>query len=152
MQLFYTPVYLLIWIYDKNWLQIYLERRFIVGWSMFLKSAVQVALLLGALYTAATRVTDNQHHLDDVIAGCALGVVFAVWAVSVVLGFPQLLKNHWNSDLFQDHGKIIEFYEKFLKFVKMKKSWKNHWISDQLLMEKSLNSEIDMVLSNYMGK
>ena len=33
-------------------------------------------------------------------------------------GFPQLLKNHWNSDLFQDHGKIIEFHEKFLKFVK----------------------------------
>ena len=54
-------------------------------------------------------------------------------------GFPQLLKNHWNSDLFQDHGKIIEFHEKFLKFVKMKKSWKNHWILDQLLMEKLLN-------------
>ena len=67
-------------------------------------------------------------------------------------GFPQLLKNHWNSDLFQDHGKIINFHEKFLKFVKMKKSWKNHWILDQLIMEKSLNSEIDIVLTNNMGK
>ena len=45
--------------------------------------------------------------------------------------------------------KIIEFYEKFLKFVKIKK---NHWILDQLLMEKSLNSEIELFLSNYMGK
>ena len=67
-------------------------------------------------------------------------------------GFPQLLKNHWNSDLFQDHGKVIEFHEKFLKFLKMKKSWKNHWILNQLLMEKSLNSEIDIVLTYYMGK
>ena len=66
-------------------------------------------------------------------------------------GFPQLLKNHWNSDLFQDHGKIIEFHEKFLKFVNIEKSWKNHLILDQLLMEKSLNSEIDIVLTNYMG-
>ena len=40
----------------------------------------------------------------------------------------HLLKNHWNSDLFQDHVKIIEFQEKLLKFVKMKK-----------IMEKSLN-------------
>ena len=67
-------------------------------------------------------------------------------------GFPQLLKIHWNSDLFQDHGKIIEFHEKFLKFVKMKKSWKNHWILDKLVMEKSWNSEIDIVLTNYKGK
>ena len=70
----------------------------------------------------------------------------------VITGFPQLLKNHWNSDLFQDHGKIIEFHEKLLKFVEMKKSWKNHWILDQSLMEKSLNSEIGIVLTNYMGK
>ena len=63
-----------------------------------------------------------------------------------------VMKNHWNSDLFQDHGKVIEFHEKLLKFVKMKKSWKNHWILDQLLMEKSLNYEIDMFLTNYMGK
>ena len=39
--------------------------------------------------------------------------------------FPQLsagLKSHGNSDLFQDHGKIIEFYEKVLKFDKITKS------------------------------
>ena len=58
-------------------------------------------------------------------------------------GFPQLLKNHWNSDLFQDHGKTIEFQENLLKFAKNeKKSWKiielwsshpwtNHWILKQ---------------------
>ena len=62
------------------------------------------------------------------------------WTVFIpfgTTGFPQLLKNHLNSDLFQDHGKIIEFHEKFLKFVKM---------------EKSLNSEIDIVLTYYMGE
>ena len=62
----------------------------------------------------------------------------------VLTGFPQLLKNHLNSDLFQDHGKIIEFHEKLLKFVK------NHWILDQLLMEISLNSETDKFLTNYI--
>ena len=34
----------------------------------------------------------------------------------------------------------------------MKKSWKNNWILAQLLVEKSLNSEIDIVLTNYMSK
>ena len=67
-------------------------------------------------------------------------------------GFPQLLKNHWNSDLCQDHGKIIEFHEKLLKFVEMNKSLKNHWILDHSVMEKSLNSKIEIVLTNYMGK
>ena len=73
------------------------------------------------------------------------------WVLSSKSGFPQLLKNHWNSDLLQDHWKIIEFHEKFLKFVRMTKSWKNHWILDQSLMEKSLNSEIDVVLTNHLG-
>ena len=36
--------------------------------------------------------------------------------------------------------------------MKSKESCKNHWILDQLLMEKSLNSEIDVVLTTYMGK
>ena len=36
-------------------------------------------------------------------------------------GFPQLLKNHWNSDLFQDHEKkIIKFHGKISKVFKMK--------------------------------
>ena len=74
---------------------------------------------------------------------CQISVTNGVFSTP---GFPQLLKNHWNSDLFQDHGKIIEFHEMILKFVKMKKSWKNHGILDQLLMEKSLNSYMDHLL------
>ena len=86
-----------------------------------------------------------------IILALVLSFVFGICHTHTP-GFPQLLKNHWNSDLFQDHGKIIELHEKFLKFVKMRKSWKNHWILDQLLMEKSLNSEIDIVLTNYICK
>ena len=41
---------------------------------------------------------------------------------------------------------------KVLEICKNEKIMENHWISDQLLMEKSLNSEIDIVLTNYMGK
>ena len=43
---------------------------------------------------------------------------------------------------------------KFLKFVKMKESWKNHSISDQSLMEKLLNSEIDIFfwLTTWVNK
>ena len=75
-----------------------------------------------------------------------------VWEWKNNSGFPQLLKNHWNLDLSQDHGKIIKFYEWFLKFVEMKTSWKNHWILDQSLMEKSLNSKICIALTSYMSK
>ena len=52
--------------------------------------------------------------------------------------------------LFQDNGIIIEFQEKLLKFVKMEKSCKNHWILVQSFMETSQNSEIDIALTYYM--
>ena len=51
--------------------------------------------------------------------------------------------------------KIMEKSLNFMKssyICKNEKSWKNHWILDQLLMEKTLNSEINIVLTNYMGK
>ena len=58
-------------------------------------------------------------------------------------GLPHPLKNHLKSDLFQDHGKIIEFREKLLKFAKEWKingkiiefwishPWTNLWILKQ---------------------
>ena len=61
-------------------------------------------------------------------------VDFVIWWGSA--GFPRLLKHHWNSDLFQDHGKIIEFQEKRLKCVKVKKNMeKNHWILVESFIE-----------------
>ena len=46
---------------------------------------------------------------------------------SAFIGFPELLKHYWNSDLYQDHGKF-EFHEKNLTLVELKKILKNHWI------------------------
>ena len=56
-------------------------------------------------------------------------------------GFPQLLENLWNSGLFQEHGKIIDFHKKSWIFFKMKESWK-----------KSLNLKIGLALPRWMGK
>ena len=39
---------------------------------------------------------------------------------------PTALEKSLKFRSVSDHGKIIEFHEKFLKSVKMKKSWKNH--------------------------
>ena len=48
-------------------------------------------------------------------------------------------------NLFQDHGKIIGFHDKFLI------SLKNHWILVQL-RQKSLNIAIDIALTKCNGK
>ena len=64
-------------------------------------------------------------------------------------GFPQLLKNHWNSYLLEDHGKISEFHKKNLKFVKRKKSWKISEIWKSFL-EKSLIFKSDAELTKWM--
>ena len=41
--------------------------------------------------------------------------------VITLLGFPQVSRNPWNSDLLQYHVKINEFHEKYIKFVQMNK-------------------------------
>ena len=56
-------------------------------------------------------------------------------------------------DLLQDHGNLIEFLEKSLKFVEMKTSWENHWNLDQSLVEKqALNFEVGTAFAKYVGK
>ena len=53
--------------------------------------------------------------------------------------FPNLEKQHWIS------------WEVF-EMCKHDETWKNHWILDQLLKEKSSNSEIDIVSTNHIGR
>ena len=72
---------------------------------------------------------DNHERSLNSFMSLALGR-FGWYFINVSVGFPQLLKNHWNLNLFQDPGKkIIEFHKKILKFVTMKKK----------IMEESLN-------------
>ena len=49
---------------------------------------------------------------------------------------PQVLKNLYNSGLFQDHGKPLNFIKISWNLLNWKKkSQKNHWILDQPLMK-----------------
>ena len=69
------------------------------------------------------------------------------------------MKNHWDSDLLQYHGKIIELHKKKLKFVKTTRdhgktvkirtsySWENNWISNQT---KCIRNACYIILSNIL--
>ena len=46
---------------------------------------MQVTVALLAMYTSASRVTDNRHHASDVVAGAILGLVVALYTVSIIL-------------------------------------------------------------------
>ena len=50
-----------------------------------------------AMYTCVSRITDNKHHPTDVLAGIAIGALFAVVFVSVLsVGIPTLYKGDIN--------------------------------------------------------
>lgn len=56
---------------------LYLELRFDIKISRFLKPSMQMALLIVSAWAGMTRVSDHKHHLQDVIVGGAIGVMVA---------------------------------------------------------------------------
>ena len=51
---------------------------------------MQVLLASLAVFTALSRVQDNKHHPSDVLAGSAIGVVFAVLSFVVLRKYLNL--------------------------------------------------------------
>ncbi|KAJ0173959.1 hypothetical protein K1T71_010105 [Dendrolimus kikuchii] len=56
----------------------YLQKRFTWRGSKLLKHGIQFILLLLAWYTVMTRISDYKHHWSDVMAGFAIGLLFAI--------------------------------------------------------------------------
>ena len=82
--------------------QIYIEDRLLITFSVLLKSLVQIVIVILCLYTCVSRVTDNRHHASDVVAGGFLGIIVALYTVSLSLADPRGLlgratrpRSHW---------------------------------------------------------
>ena len=69
--------------------QIYIEDRLLITFSVLLKSLVQIVIVILALYACVSRVSDNRHHVSDVVAGGFLGIIVALYTVSLSLADPR---------------------------------------------------------------
>ncbi|KAI1280695.1 Sodium bicarbonate transporter-like protein 11 [Halotydeus destructor] len=77
----YATVYLvLVW-----------QRRLHEDHHTILRLVLQVAAICSCLWASLTRLTDNQHHWEDIVAGICLG---ATIAVVIDRAFLFLLRNH----------------------------------------------------------
>lgn len=60
-----------------TWLTLFITKFFPKGeelWWVLIK----ISPIFGAIFVAATRITDYMHHVSDVISGCVLGIGIAV--------------------------------------------------------------------------
>lgn len=62
--------------------QFYLQARFTWRGARLLRPLVQFVLLMLALYTGLTRISDYRHHPSDVVVGLLQGALVACWVVS----------------------------------------------------------------------
>ncbi|KAL5284346.1 PPAP2A family protein [Megaselia abdita] len=68
-------------VYGMTFLVLYLEFRVKYKWSILLKAVFQLICILLAVVVCSSRITDNWHHLTDVVAGAIIGLVFALWSI-----------------------------------------------------------------------
>uniref|UniRef100_A0A8C6XBK1 Phosphatidic acid phosphatase type 2/haloperoxidase domain-containing protein n=1 Tax=Naja naja TaxID=35670 RepID=A0A8C6XBK1_NAJNA len=69
--------------------QFYLQARFTWRGARLLRPLVQFVLLMLALYTGLTRISDYQHHPSDVIVGLLQGALVAYWVSPRLSRVPQ---------------------------------------------------------------
>uniref|UniRef100_A0A4W5JPX9 Phosphatidic acid phosphatase type 2/haloperoxidase domain-containing protein n=1 Tax=Hucho hucho TaxID=62062 RepID=A0A4W5JPX9_9TELE len=63
-------------------LQFYLQARWCWRGARLLRPLIQFFLVLLAVYTGLTRISDYRHHPSDVITGYIQGALTAYWVVS----------------------------------------------------------------------
>lgn len=64
--------------YTMLYFSMYIQKRFTWRGSKLLKHGFQFILLMAAWYTVMTRISDYKHHWSDVMAGFAIGLLYAV--------------------------------------------------------------------------
>ncbi|MBN3299584.1 PLPP3 phosphatase, partial [Amia calva] len=70
-------------MYTMLYLAFYLQARFTWRGARLLRPLVQFLLVMLAVYTGLTRVSDYKHHPSDVLTGFLQGALVAYWVVSV---------------------------------------------------------------------
>jgi membrane-associated phospholipid phosphatase len=61
-----------------------MEKQVTLQCSAVAKCFTQTAMILSALMCAITRLYDNKHHVTDIVAGMALGVVMGYYVVGFI--------------------------------------------------------------------
>lgn len=73
-------------MYTMMYLVFYLQARFTWLGARMLRPVVQFILVMLALYTGFTRVSDYRHHPSDVVMGYIQGLLVAYWAAFHISG------------------------------------------------------------------
>lgn len=73
-------------MYSMTYLVFYLQARFTWRGARLLRPLVQFVLLLLALYTGLTRISDYRHHPSDVAVGFLQGALVAYWVAFYISG------------------------------------------------------------------
>ncbi|XP_028907892.1 phospholipid phosphatase 3 isoform X1 [Ornithorhynchus anatinus] len=84
-------------MYSMLYLVFYLQARFTWHGARLLRPLVQFILILMALYTGLTRVSDYRHHPSDVAAGLLQGALVAYW---VAFHISSMFRSKKRSALF----------------------------------------------------
>ncbi len=72
------------------------------GHGMVIKMATALAPIFLAIPVAISRVVDNRHHWEDVIAGSALGIIAAI------IVYPMFFRVPWSSKSDEPYTKRLE--------------------------------------------
>lgn len=84
--------------------QFYLQARLTWRGARLLRPLVQFLLVMIAIYTGLTRISDYRHHPSDVVTGYIQGALTAYWVVCSIMSRPNsLCKNCYQGawrDLF----------------------------------------------------
>ncbi|XP_069460441.1 phospholipid phosphatase 3-like isoform X2 [Ambystoma mexicanum] len=73
-------------MYTMVYLVFYLQARFTWRGARMLRPVVQFILVMLALYTGFTRVSDYRHHPSDVVVGHVQGLLVAYWVAFHISG------------------------------------------------------------------
>lgn len=84
-------------MYTAAFFCLYMERRLDISYSRILKPMLQMVLLFLSTLCGISRVQDNKHHTNDVIAGFLLGIVVAA-AVHYTIGLKILKRKRVTFD------------------------------------------------------
>ncbi|XP_077379422.1 phospholipid phosphatase 3-like isoform X2 [Festucalex cinctus] len=92
-------------MYTMLYLAFYLQARLTWRKARLLRPVLQFFLFLLAIYTGLTRVTDNRHHLSDVLTGFILGALTAYWVAFYVSSmFKRPIVNQSQVETQNDHS------------------------------------------------
>ncbi|XP_060908286.1 phospholipid phosphatase 3-like isoform X1 [Labrus mixtus] len=81
-------------MYTMLYLAFYLQARLTWRGARLLRPALQFFLVLLAVYTGLTRISDYRHHPSDVTTGYIQGALTAYWVVSIHLWFVFSVCSH----------------------------------------------------------